>query len=245
MNPDDIRLSASSVKGFDKCPLSFYYDQIADTRGLKGDNEFTRRGKVVHETLETSLEDCPEIVEWPKKEIRDYLHAELHEQKVDDCKFEECEEQLEKAATFLSLQDDNLNIKGLEDWFETNIGGLNFCGKIDVCTQSEIWDWKTGNPDDQIEKERIQASTYIHGFEEIYGYQPDRVKFIYLQGKQRKHETDPELLMEIKEKVDPIKKAMERNYFEGMSGDHCYWCEYRIACSENETGIGGEAYDKF
>lgn len=260
----DYDLSASRVKTFKSCPLKYkmkYEDGLRSTKYQQG---YGALGSLVHESIENVLTENPDLREESTlrrkfkaeyERLKENEYREEMETIIDDRQDEDGIGCLEVAARFISKQDFEIRedpfgveAEALFDVDHHAIGGETFLGYMDLATDSEIWDWKTGRirGDDTAQDELIQGSVYMAAYRHLYGELPEKVRFVYIK-EEKVRTVDPteENWTEMIKHARALLNAKEMDNFPGQPGDQCYWCGYEMWCPASPVGAGEVAYEKF
>lgn len=248
-----VPLSASKLKQFDRCPEAFRIGYIDRKPGEGGENYYIRRGNAVHEAIEDVLGEMDTLA----GKDTDYLRHKFREQyrsnggpdgyDLSDDNHQFVLDCLAVAARFAGGSEDALI--GIESKAPFRSAELDhdFTGYIDVATETEVWDWKTGKSDGKDLQETLQGSVYMAGYYAHTGRIPEAIHFAYLKDEVR-HTLTPsdELWATVVDKASALLKAIDLNSFPADPGDSkCHWCDYEVHCTASSTGGGGidwEAY---
>lgn len=248
-----VPLSASKLKQFTRCPEAFRLGYIEGLRSEGGENRYIRRGNAVHDAIEDVLSDVG------ISDDADYLKHRLLEQfrsnavRADYALSEEdttfVKDALRVAARFIAKQDGT--VRSIEGRAEFAVSGLQhpegFTGYIDVATDSEVWDWKTGKSEGKELDETLQGGVYMAGYHHAFGEPPEAIKFVYLKEEEvRTLEPSDEMWSEVVGTAKDLLRAVRHDEFPAIPGDSkCYWCDYEVHCDASAVGAGGidwEAY---
>jgi RecB family exonuclease len=252
---DDVRrhdLSASAIKTHNKCPKQYYLKYEA---GLpRGDvNQYLVVGSLVHDTLETILNQYVDSGEEFASENRlaRKIKREFHRREetdeyetvlVSDRLRSDAIESLDTASTFLVNQ--NPTIRGVEvrSFFELSEIKASALGYMDVCTDTEIWDWKTGRaPDDNEtdEDEIIQGSLYMGAYYHEYGELPESIKFVYIKEKTvRTIDASQDNWERMLQRARMLMNSIRGGHYPARPAESkCYWCSYEQHCSASPVSI--------
>lgn len=238
-------ISASGLKTFEDCPRQWWYKYESDKEPVEGDTRALDLGSAVHETIEQVLtEERPTTWEW----IEDRL-IEVYEQEYADAVVDEYQERahtcLRNAATYLEKRAPE--IRGIEVSVEYNLNRPDVDGlargTMDVATDTEIWDWKTGGIyDDTAKKEKIQGAAYMGAYRVEYGEAPEAIRFIYLREEAiRSIEPSDEVWEYFVGYARRLAAAKKNDAFEATPGKPCQWCDYQSYCPA--AGGIGEGFD--
>lgn len=235
-------MSASGIKKHADCPKSWWFRYESDVEPIEGDTTHLDLGNAVHDALEDALKG------WMLNDRNLESYAKMrYESRADHHGVEDADiwktgrDCIETAVEYVLDRDPD--IIGIEDdvEFDVNRPDLNetFKGKMDVATQSEIWDWKTGSiRDDTRKKERIQGAVYMAAYRAEYGKPPEKVRFVYLkEEKVRSFEPSDEVWHEMLGAARSLAASKRADEWPAKPGDQCYWCPYEQSCAE-AGGIG-------
>lgn len=241
----EYNLSASKIKKHSQCPRAFWYSYKGEKEPTKGNTEYLDLGSRVHGSIENVLtsEECP-----PLERERTLVAAiqneyrEMEGYEIPDDLYDTGLACCQKAAEYLSAQQPD--IQEVELWHEFDIDRddmvTGVTAKIDIVTESEIWDWKTGSiRDDSAHDERIQGSIYIAAYYNKYGEIPDCLKFVYVkEGNVRKLNPDDKHWNYMIKHAKGLLRSEEQGVFQAKPGDACYWCDYEFWCDASPVGMG-------
>ncbi|MFB6282558.1 MAG: PD-(D/E)XK nuclease family protein [Halobacteria archaeon] len=251
------RVSASRIKTYSRCPKQFCYAYNSDKEPTKQDSEFAELGTQVHEAIEDVLtqEDVPmkskpilqdAIIERYKGLDEDTLPDRLYERGIKCC---------EAAAGYLYQRQPNIRDVERKTLFAIESADLNVEASaiIDVATENEIWDWKTGRIRDDISHdEKIQGSVYMGTYLEHYGEMPDAIRFVYLSphasdegGKVRTLEPSDEIWNYMISNAKELVYGRMNDEYPANPDDHCYFCPFEFWCDETPTGMGNVPWEEY
>lgn len=260
---DSEYLSASQLKKWRRCPEEYRFRYKSDRQPTKAEKGYRSMGSAVHETIETTLEENPELrqeskLNWifeSELEDLDYDYPEEMHDTVLTC--------LSNAARYISMRKD-IEFRGVEvdHTFRVNRPDISadFRAIMDVTTKGrdEIWDWKTGNV--REEEDHIQAAVYLAAFANKYGTVPEVIRFIYLKDREvnsikRTDENGTEFWSEEErpdgwEEVIRLAKEVLRAWEDDEwpadpAPNKCYFCDYSYFCSAAPTGMGNVSWEKY
>lgn len=126
--------------------------------------------------------------------------------------------------------------------------------RLDIMTDSEVWDWKTGALYEQGKtvksyiphEEKIQGAAYMASFYREMGREPDVIKFIYLrEGVVRKVDPTDENWDYMMQYSRQLEMAKDTGEFPGKAGGHCFLCGHEGWCSVAPAGCGGVDFDEY
>jgi len=249
---ESYNVSASQVKTHSKCPGQYLMRYIMGKEASKKDSDYVKLGQRVHETLEELFqrEEPPPIHDEDilKDIIRDQ-YATRDGPWIPQDLFEDGLKCCEGAARW--IHKNQPDIRGIEQRVEYDIERPDIetgvTAIMDVVTDNEVWDWKTGRiRDDTAHEEKIQGSMYMAAYYHVYGEVPDAVKFIYLkEDKVRTIEPTDENWQYLLKRIKQLLHAKETGEFPFNPGDHCYWCAYEYWCPEAPAGMGNVPWEDY
>lgn len=247
-------ISASQIKKWEECPKGWWFDYVSDKRPTKGEKGYLERGSAVHESIEEVLIENPEerdvntLTYLFKKEFRDW------NPEIPDKMFDDALEYLEVAARYICDQDpDILDIEPRIEYDITRSSvhpegePVRIVSYLDVCTENEVWDWKTGTiRDGTAQDELIQGACYMASYYSKYGHTPDAIKFIYIK-EETVRTLDPtdENWEELLKYIRPFMRGLNNEQYHAKPGDHCYWCDYEYFCSASDVGLGATDWERY
>jgi RecB family exonuclease len=248
------RLSASRIKKHNGCPRAYELRYIEKRDPTKKKQGYGEIGSLVHEAIENVMGANPDLRDEQSLHSRmkqeffaledDYDMSIISDKQKNDglaC--------LEVAARYVSNQ--VFDLRGLEVRTEYNIDNESIdstmLGYMDVCTDSEIWDWKTGRiREDTGIDELIQGATYMAGYHNEYGELPKAIKFVYLkEEKERKVEPSQENWDQMLNYARRLVVSIENDDYPAKPGDRCFWCAHELWCEASPVGTGGIDYEQF
>lgn len=239
------RASASQIKKYKSCPKAFWFRYLSDKRGTKADKGYLAMGSAVHEAIETVLEEFPDLRDRDDLEYKflneyDRLVHDHGEYDVPPSMEDDARDCLGMAAKYVSKRTD-AEIVGIEDRIHYDISrpdaSEEMIGIMDVTTDSEIWDWKTGRVREHDEV--IQGAVYMGAFSAVYDRKPDCIKFVYLkEGKVRTLDPTKENWDEMVKWLKYMREGTDEGNYEAEPGDFCYWCSHEFFCDASPAGCG-------
>lgn len=249
---DEYNLSASQIKTHSKCPKQYWFRYLGDFEATKQNKKYLRLGSRVHESIESILEsdDSPSFDD--TRSLRTAIqkvYRESDEHPVPDDLYSQGMDCCKTAASYLSKT--KPEIVGIEERVEYQIDrgdvSTGVTSIMDIVTDSEIIDWKTGKIRDDISHdEKIQGSVYMAGYLELMDKPPEKVKFVYLkEGKVRKLEPDDDNWKYMMGHAKHLLRSKREEQFRAKPGDHCYFCEHEGWCESSPVGCGGVPYDEY
>lgn len=258
-------ISASQLKKWRTCPESYRFRYKSDIEPTRAEKGYRSMGSAVHEAIENVLVEDPTVRSQDKLEFRfenelqnlDYEYPESMHDTAMGC--------VSNAARYIASYREKFNdgerltIRGVEvdHKFEVNRPDISypFRAIMDVTTEGEIWDWKTGNrrPADEL----LQGAVYLAAYGNKYGEVPEAMRFIYL--KDREVETyprtddnghvfwseskQPDGWDEAIKLAKQLMRAWRLDEWPAKPGDPCYWCSYEMFCSASPVGVGDVNYE--
>lgn len=254
---EDFNISASQVKQFDNCPKAYEYSYLTDIEPTKADKGYLALGSRVHESIEEVLqsEDCPPFGDRKmiSKAITNTYH-EKDEYPLDDEKYGTGVQCCDIAGKVLHKMDPDIRDVEATIRYDIDRDDLvtGVTAKMDITTDSKIWDWKTGTiRDDSIHGERIQGATYMAAYYNRYGEPPEEIMFIYLKeggddtAKVRRLEPTDDNWQYLLKYARKLNQAKEQDRWKATPGDFCYLCEWEGWCDASPVGVGGVPYEDY
>jgi hypothetical protein len=241
-----VPLSASKLKTFSECPEQFRLNYLERKPPEGGENRYIRRGNAVHEAIEDVLADGSgdyseadrvtfafKQAYWDNDGQSGYDLSDEDDEFVHDC--------LEVAGRFVAKKDPN--VVSVEAEVPFSVESLDhpegFTGYVDVVTETEVWDWKTGKSEGKSLDETLQGAVYMAGYAQHMGRLPEQIHFVYLkEEKVRSREPSDEMYEAMVEKAENLLLAIETDNLPANPGDPCYWCDYETHCSASPVGAG-------
>ena len=245
-NAQDIIWSASRLKTYLECKRKYYYRYIQKIKA-KEDEELNE-GSFLHMVLERIHEKHDHYTSGKALELA--IHKQIDSLlPFDDAKT--AYKKLlwkEKLKGYIERQiahfDSEWRVVEREKEFSTQIGGLNFKGRIDRIDQNAtdtlVLDYKSGNVDKEPKKlnpEKLtdfQMSIYL---QLLAGkYQNISLAFLkILDGGEMQHVT---LLEErnalLEEHITTLKQTKHFFFFICEDLQKCKWCEFTLMCGRGE-----------
>lgn len=250
MSKELEHLSASGIKKFRNCEKEFWYKYISDVEPPEvGEIEHFQIGNAVHDSLEEVLLEN-DVVGMEQEELLKLLRDKersLDHNYEDTEKVQTC---LEFASKYIGKY--VTKVVSVEDKFTMNLKGIDFIGYADLIadihrfdedSSDVIIDWKSGSVNDDW-KEKIQGGMYAKMFREEEGRWPDAIHFVYLSedtlsvhnrvddGEVMWNDHQNKYWDEIAGDVSDISNALFNDEWEANVTDNCYWCDYKLACSD-------------
>lgn len=249
---NEYPISASATKTYQRCPEDFRLKYIEDKEGTKGSSDYAALGSAIHEIIEQTLQENPELQDKPNQ-LKEIFLGRYRER---DLSFEDAREDLEDvglsclnvAARYIAQREIN-ELRGIEQEFEFGLKrpdiNHGFKGIMDVATGREIWDWKTGKNAEEKD-EIIQGMIYAMGYYDEFGEVPQKIRFVYLR-KETERALDPsdENWQKCLDYVREVVEAKEYDHYPPNPGSNCYWCGREGWCDASPVGTGGISWEMF
>lgn len=251
----EYNISASQVKCHSQCPKQWEFRYRSDTEPTNTDMSYLNMGSRVHEAIENVIEGKSGDSFSDERLLKSAMtneYRDLDQYDVPDKLFDTGINCCKTAAKFLASEQPEIrDIEAREEFhienerFVTGVTGI-----MDVVTDSEVWDWKTGKIyDDKSEnahKEKIQGATYMAAYLSKYGEPPENIVYVYLkEGKKRTIEPNDETWDYLLLYAEELVKSKESGEFPPKPGDQCYWCGYEMDCPGSKVGVGGVPFDEY
>lgn len=233
-------MSASGIKKFNDCPKSWWFRYISDYESVDGETKYLDLGNAVHDAIEALLatEELSELEEMDIR-IRYEERADHYGVPPDlrstglDCTFRAIDYAVSRESEILGVEDEVI--------FDIDRPDISseVRAKMDVATDTEIWDWKTGSiRDDTPLKEKIQGAVYMAAYRVEYGHAPEKIRFVYLKEEQvRSLDPSDEIWSTMLTHARSLAAAKEEETYPAQPGDGCHWCDYQMYCAEG-GGVG-------
>lgn len=240
---DKYPLSASAIKTHKSCPEKWRFKYRTDVSPTKAGKGFAELGIAVHEAIETVLQNDPEYEESVlNHEIRQEYNKRAED--VDQSMYEDGLDYLEVAARYLAANQPTIRGVEMDSEFGLSRSDIDhrFRGIMDVATQDEIWDWKTGRiRDDTPLEEKIQGAVYMRAYQEQYGEPPENVRFVYLKEEsERILEPSDEVWNTMIKYAKQLIQAKESKEFPAdPAPSKCFFCAHEFNCEASPVGFGG------
>lgn len=243
-------LSASRVKTFQKCPRQYelkYQENKPATKYRKG---YGALGALVHEAIENVLKDLIPCEYWDEDDLTRRFKREFYNLEesgdydmeiIDSDQRETGLDTLNVAARFIEREQPDIRDVERESLYTVKRFGRNALGYLDVCTENEIWDWKTGTIRDDTERDEIiQGSMYVAAYYNEYGVMPEAVKFVYIKEEEvRTLDSSRENWEDMIRYATPLVNALENGDFPAKPDrSKCYFCAYENWCEASPTSPG-------
>lgn len=230
-------LSASGIKKHRRCPKQWWFRYVSDVEPVEGETKYLDLGNAVHEAIEAGLRQGRTDLAF----VRTHYEHFATQYGVPDDLWDTGLSCIEVAVDFINDEDPEILDVEAEAEFQIDRPDLQetVVGKMDVATDTEIWDWKTGSIRDETPiEEKIQGATYMAAYRVKYGKPPEKIRFLYLKEEQ-KRSLDPtdEVWDTMLAHALKLARSKASGQFEATPGDVCDWCDYRRVCAEG-GGIG-------
>jgi len=212
-----VSYSFSRLTTYELCPKKFRFRYIDGLTGDEPKKNYQKIGKAVHDAIASILLG---------NDIEQSCNNSAEKHGVDLITV------LDMANSPLVKERIGQSIENVEVEFEETIpSGRKVHGFIDLITEKEIIDWKTGFKEADVRQLKIYAIHAISGRKEIkagFGYlATNTLKFI----KITKDEID-----ETMHWIDTTAENIEKDLlYSEKKGPHCVNCEYRRICNGAET----------
>lgn len=252
---DEYPISPSATKRLKRCPEQFRLRYLTDKDQTKPAGKYADVGSAVHEAIENTIqnEDLGSLINRPnqlRQQITDEYRNRVPDQ-YDEDTIDSGVVACQTASRYLSTQEVT-NFRGIEAEFEFALSRPDidsaFKGIMDVATQNEIWDWKTGKTVKE-EDEKIQGMLYAMGYYQEFGIVPNRVRFVYLHEemqRERVFEPTDDSWQKALSHVRNVVQAKENEEFPAKpDSSTCYWCSLEGHCSASPVGAGDIRYEVF
>lgn len=247
MSRDEYNISASQIKTHASCPLQYWFRYIENQERTKKKSKYLTLGSRVHEAIERVLKEDETIPFGQPKALKSRMQNvyavmdgyELTDEDLYDDGLKCCG----KAAEYICKREPD--IVGVEERVEFAINrpdmSTGVTGIMDITTDTEIWDWKTGRiRDDSEHDEKIQGAVYMAAYLNEYGREPESIKFVYVkEGTVRTVDPTDENWTYMLGFAKELLEAKRTGHFPGEPGEHCYWCAHEYWCHEAPAGAGG------
>lgn len=244
-------LSASRVKTFQKCPRQYELKYIEGKPVTKQNKGYGALGALVHEAIENVLVEMLDVDQYDRSDLARRFKREFYDLEesgdydmsiIDDRQREDGLDCLEMAAKYIAKVQPNIRDIEKESIYEISRFERNALGYMDVCTENEIWDWKTGRirGEDTLRDEVIQGSMYVAAYHTEYGEMPEAVKFVYIkEGEVRTLDSSRDNWEQMIQYATPLINALDSGDFPARPEESkCYFCGYEQWCDAAPTSAG-------
>jgi DNA helicase-2/ATP-dependent DNA helicase PcrA len=245
--PEPLKLSASAVDSYRKCPQLFLFSRQWSLK--EGPAATLSFGSVMHTTVRRFIDQFRKGVRLPFDEVvhvfesewtsagyeDEYQESEYKKDGIEQVRVFHAEflanppEVLEQEKSFELPLENNVIING-------RIDQINSLGKKDV----EIVDYKTGKARKEADARRdLQLSIYAIAAKEILELNPVRLAFHYLQNNQIQSTTRTDKQLDEAQKVVQEAAAdIRAGEFSPKRGFACRGCAYKPICPAYEESLG-------
>jgi DNA helicase II / ATP-dependent DNA helicase PcrA len=241
--PEPLRLSASSIDVYDRCPMKYMFQSVWKISGRAAAT--MTFGSVMHSTIREFAAEVHKGRRIPFEEVSGIYDREWRSVGYsDDYQEEEYRaagrEQLQAfCAEYVKSPPDVLRQEArFELPLENNVV-VN--GRIDQINRIkgrkvEIVDYKTGNPlDAKAAKKSLQLSLYALAAREVLELDPVRLVFYNLRSNEAiVGERDAKALKKARESVSEVADLIRAGEFPAKVGFFCRDCDYRLLCPAHE-----------
>jgi DNA helicase-2/ATP-dependent DNA helicase PcrA len=242
--PEPLRLSASAIDTYDRCPMKYLFGQVWGLSG--GPQAAVTFGNLMHTTIK---EFVALVHQGYRPDVTDV--EAIYERNWSDAGFRDAYQRdaykkagLEQLRAFCqSYQAAPPQVVAQERRFELALDrNVVVTGRIDQINragdnkQVEIVDYKTGQPQDQKTADRsLQLSLYALGARDVLGYEPVRLTFYNLATNEAISTTrSANALAEAEQRVLEVADEIRARHFPARPGFACRTCEFQPICPEHE-----------
>jgi DNA helicase-2/ATP-dependent DNA helicase PcrA len=245
-SPEPLKLSASAVDNYRKCPQQFLFSRLWSLR--EGPQATLTFGSVMHTTIKRFVDQLRKGVKLPFEEVARIFETEWNSAGFED-DYQEGEykkDGIEQLRAFHSaLLEDPPAVVEQEKAFELplennviingRIDQINSLGRNDV----EIVDYKTGKSRKEADARRdLQLSIYAIAAKEILELNPVRLIFHYLQNNQTQVTTrNAKQLEEAQKLIQEAAADIRAGSFSPKPGYACRTCVYEAICPAHEESL--------
>lgn len=239
----DKAISASGLKSLRKCQKQYYFKYLTDIEGTKLSEGYLELGTAVHDAIEAVLHERGALDLSDTDSLLESLLTRYNTDDVPSGMEDKGEDCLEKAAKYLA--DNDFQFRDIEEFHYFDLNDDNEgVAKMDVCTDSEIIDWKTGNV--YVHDEKIQAGVYALAYEDMYGHPPDNVVFVYLkEGNVRKLDPQEQDWSEMWNLVGELRRAHALEEWPADPPEPCHFCSFEGYCDKSPVGAGAIQWEQY
>lgn len=242
----DKAISASGLKSIKKCKLQYYFNYRTELEGTKLSEGYLELGTAVHDAIESVLRERESLDLSDTERLSEILLTRYSpvEEGVPESMQSKGEDCLEKAAKFISDRAD-MGIRDIEEFHYFDLDDTDEAVAVmDVATDSEIIDWKTGKV--RANDEKIQGGVYALAYEEKYGHPPDNVVFVYLkEGKVRNLDPAEQDWSDMWNYVGELRRADTLDQWPADPPNPCHFCSFEGHCSESPVGYGNIEWSQY
>jgi DNA helicase-2/ATP-dependent DNA helicase PcrA len=245
-SPEPLKLSASAVDNYRKCPQQFLFSRMWSLR--EGPQATLTFGSVMHTTIKRFVDQLRRGVKLPFEEVArifetewtsagfedDYQEGEYKKDGIEQLRafhsgfLENPPAVVEQEKAFELPLENNVIING-------RIDQINSLGRNDV----EIVDYKTGKSRKDADARRdLQLSIYAIAAKEILELNPVRLIFHYLQNNQTQLTTrNAKQLDEAQKLIQEAAADIRAGSFSPKPGYACRTCVYEAICPAHEESL--------
>ena len=245
ISKDGLKLSASKIGAYQKCPLRFKYQHVLSVPS--GHSIALKKGNAVHGALDWIVKERMAGHEGgigdAKKMARDEMASvrNMHENEAYERAESSLDRIMDRYAEWESESPNNVVETEVE--FTTYMDGIMYKGLIDRVERNadgryEIVDFKTGAS--VIKPEAVetdpQLNIYAHAAKERYDSLPAKASLVYLEKtKKTKREyavTDESLAAGIAAVKECAKDIVDEKFDATPEYDTCRSCPYKSICPD-------------
>jgi len=230
-------ISASSLKRYQTCPLSWKYNYVLKL--MKPPNPNYRIGTMFHKGVEMLHKrgKAPKI-DKVIKDIKKEMLKPANDENIDQ--FGLVRQMLECYAK------NQVKAKTVETEWKFSVPvptvSVPLYGFIDRLTDKGLIEYKTSSFDyKQEDIINIQTDVYSYAYRSRFGKLPEITYCVMNKKKVKKEGYKPQILI-IKRTKEDIKaleqtlkefyKNVEKKCFNPITGTHCCWCDFRESCDK-------------
>jgi DNA helicase-2/ATP-dependent DNA helicase PcrA len=245
-SPEPLRLSASAVDNYRKCPQQFLFSRVWSLK--EGPQATLTFGSVMHTTIKRLVDQLRKGVKLPFDEVARIFETEWTSAGFED-DYQEGEykkDGIEQLRAFhTTLLENPPEILEQEKAFELPLeNSVIINGRIDQINslghnEVEIVDYKTGKSRKEADARRdLQLSIYAIAAKEILELNPVRLVFHYLQNNQTQVTTrTAQQLDEAQKIVQEAAADIRAGEFSPRPGYACRTCAYEPICPAHEEAV--------
>ncbi len=244
--PEPLRLSASAIDAYDRCPMKYMFQYMWNIRG--GPHPPLTFGNVMHSTIKEfigeickgrkiSFEEVSSIYdrEWSAAGFIDEFH-ESEYRKAGRDQLEAFHRSYSAAPADVLYQEKSFELPLDHEVIVT--------GRMDQVNrlpdgEIEIVDYKTGRPRDAKKAaDDLQLSVYALAAQEVLGLTPGRLVF-YNLGTNEAVATarDKKNLAAVKQRIADVADQIRAGEFSPKPGFSCGYCDFKPLCPAHEQLI--------
>ena len=245
INKTNLRLSATDIQTYLRCPLQLKYGKVL---GVPAKPTIALiKGGVIHSALDQLGKAKMAGFDPDIEAVLRAAHRDLQSSKslFGDVVFEDAESSLNGIIeNYVKWDQDTAGeLMGTEIRIETVIDGIVYNTKIDRIMKNpgggyEIIDYKTGKSMETKANVKVmpQTNIYAKAVLDKYGSLPDRVSLVYLavdkKNNLRIYDVTNESLETGLDIVRDCARRITSEEFDATPGDVCRNCSYRTICPE-------------